>query len=113
MNAEHSDRAVFRVTLLGTGNPYPSPERFGPSALVEAGGQRLLVDAGRGVPGMQIPTFVERLRRAGFDPVPLDPQNAAANRSAGGFFSYLLKRASAGTAATASPGLATAAGATP
>ena len=40
--------AEFRVTLLGTGNPYPSPERFGPSTLVEAGGQRLLVDAGRG-----------------------------------------------------------------
>ncbi|ARP98560.1 MBL fold metallo-hydrolase [Pseudorhodoplanes sinuspersici] len=38
----------FRVTLLGTGNPSPSPDRFGPSTLVEAGGQRLLVDAGRG-----------------------------------------------------------------
>lgn len=48
MNAEHSERADFRVTLLGTGHPQPSPERFGPSTLVEAGGQRLLVDAGRG-----------------------------------------------------------------
>ncbi len=49
MNARHTDSSdSFRVTLLGTGNPYPSPERFGPSALVEAGGQRLLVDAGRG-----------------------------------------------------------------
>ena len=49
MNARHTDSGdSFRVTLLGTGNPYPSPERFGPSALVEAGGQRLLVDAGRG-----------------------------------------------------------------
>src|SRR5688572_26539391 len=38
----------FRVTLLGTGVPIPSPDRFGPSTLVEAGGQRLLVDAGRG-----------------------------------------------------------------
>jgi len=38
----------FRVTLLGTGVPIPSPERFGPSTLIEAGGQRLLVDAGRG-----------------------------------------------------------------
>ena len=28
--------------------PIPSPERFGPSALIEAGDQRLLVDAGRG-----------------------------------------------------------------
>lgn len=36
------------VTLLGTGNPRPSPDRFGPSTLVEAGGKRILVDAGRG-----------------------------------------------------------------
>jgi ribonuclease Z len=28
--------------------PIPSPERFGPSTLIEAGGQRLLIDAGRG-----------------------------------------------------------------
>jgi ribonuclease Z len=39
----------FKVTLLGTGTPAPSPERFGPSTLVEAGGQRLLFDMGRGV----------------------------------------------------------------
>ena len=38
----------FRVTLLGTGMPIPSPDRFGPSTLVEAGDQKLLVDAGRG-----------------------------------------------------------------
>ena len=38
----------FRVTLLGTGTPIPRPDRFGPSTLVEAGGQRLLIDAGRG-----------------------------------------------------------------
>ncbi len=38
----------FRVTLLGTGVPIPSPERFGPSTLVEAGNRRLLIDAGRG-----------------------------------------------------------------
>ena len=40
----------FRVTLLGTGTPTPSMERFGPSTLVEAGGHTLLFDAGRGVP---------------------------------------------------------------
>jgi ribonuclease Z len=39
---------VFRVTLLGTGNPRPSINRFGPSTLVEAGALRLLIDAGRG-----------------------------------------------------------------
>ena len=38
----------FRVTLLGTGVPIPSPERFGPCSLVEAGDQKLLIDAGRG-----------------------------------------------------------------
>lgn len=38
----------MRVTLLGTGNPRPSLERFGPATLVEAGGRQILVDAGRG-----------------------------------------------------------------
>ncbi len=38
----------FRVTLLGTGTPVPSPDRFGPCTLVEAGDQKFLVDAGRG-----------------------------------------------------------------
>ena len=38
----------FRVTLLGTGVPTPVPDRFGPSTLVEAGDQRLLIDVGRG-----------------------------------------------------------------
>jgi ribonuclease Z len=36
------------VTLLGTGVPIPSPERFGPSTLIEAGDHTLLIDAGRG-----------------------------------------------------------------
>jgi ribonuclease Z len=40
----------FRVTLLGTGTPRPDPQRFGPATLVEAGNQKLLFDAGRGVP---------------------------------------------------------------
>lgn len=38
----------FRVTLLGTGVPIPSPDRFGPATLIEAGDQKLLIDAGRG-----------------------------------------------------------------
>ena len=38
----------FRVTLLGTGAPPPSLERFGPSTLVEVGGQKFIFDAGRG-----------------------------------------------------------------
>ena len=39
----------MKVTLLGTGTPIPSINRFGMSTLIEAGGQRLLFDAGRGV----------------------------------------------------------------
>lgn len=40
---------VFRVTLLGTGTPVPSPARAGYSTLVEAGGQKLVFDFGRDV----------------------------------------------------------------
>lgn len=40
----------FKVTLIGTGSPIPRPDRFGPSTLVEAGDQKLLIDAGRGAP---------------------------------------------------------------
>ncbi|KQV84815.1 hypothetical protein ASD15_06555 [Massilia sp. Root351] len=46
--AEAADAAPFRVHLLGTGSPLPETRRFGPSVLVEAGGQKFLFDAGRG-----------------------------------------------------------------
>jgi ribonuclease Z len=36
--------------LLGTGSPRPLVDRFGPSTLVEAGSERLLIDCGRGAP---------------------------------------------------------------
>ena len=38
----------FKVTLLGTGDPIPRTDRFGPATLVEAGGLELLFDVGRG-----------------------------------------------------------------
>ena len=38
----------FRVTLLGTGDPIPRPDRFGPATLVQVAGQDLLFDVGRG-----------------------------------------------------------------
>lgn len=38
----------FSVTLLGTGSPRPLPNRFSVSTLVEAGDQKLVIDAGRG-----------------------------------------------------------------
>jgi len=40
---------TIRVTLLGTGVPTPNIERFQAATLIEAGGRKLLVDAGRGV----------------------------------------------------------------
>ena len=42
------NKPAIKVTLLGTGDPQPIIERFGPSILVQAGGQNLLFDAGRG-----------------------------------------------------------------
>jgi len=40
----------FKVTLLGTASPQPRADRFGPSTLIEAGDQKFVIDAGRGVP---------------------------------------------------------------
>ncbi|HEY7715803.1 MAG TPA: MBL fold metallo-hydrolase [Candidatus Binatia bacterium] len=45
MESSHNS---FRVTLLGTGAPPPRMDRFGPSTLVEAGGNKFIFDAGRG-----------------------------------------------------------------
>lgn len=39
----------LEVTLLGTGDPTPLLERFGPATLIQAGNTSVLVDAGRGV----------------------------------------------------------------
>jgi ribonuclease Z len=40
---------MIEVTLLGTGSPIPDAQRAGPSTLIRAAGQLLLVDCGRGV----------------------------------------------------------------
>jgi ribonuclease Z len=40
----------IKVTLLGTGSPVPSMDRFSACILVEAGTRKLLFDAGRGCP---------------------------------------------------------------
>jgi ribonuclease Z len=47
-SAAHAQE-MFRVTLLGTGTPNIRLDRFGAGTLVEAGDQKLLFDAGRGV----------------------------------------------------------------
>ena len=54
----------IRVTLLGTGTPFPNAERFGSAILVEVPGKKLLFDCGRGV--------VVRLEQAGVSPKDID-----------------------------------------
>lgn len=54
----------LRVTLLGTGSPIPSTERFGFSVLVQAGDKNYVFDAGRGA--------IIRLIQAGVEPGQLD-----------------------------------------
>ena len=54
----------MRVTLLGTGTPFPNTERFGSAILVEVTGEKLLFDCGRGV--------VIRLTQAGINPKEMD-----------------------------------------
>ena len=54
----------MRVTMLGTGTPFPTAERFGSSILVEAAGKNLLFDCGRGA--------VIRLTQAGVSPSKID-----------------------------------------
>src|SRR6185436_3450444 len=41
---------AMTVTLLGTGSPIPSVDRYGNSTLVEVPGLRLVFDLGRGAP---------------------------------------------------------------
>jgi ribonuclease Z len=49
VNKDNSVNApAIKVTLLGTGTPQPIMDRFGPSILVEAGGETLIFDVGRG-----------------------------------------------------------------
>ena len=54
----------MKVTLLGTGTPFPNAERFGSAILVEGAGTKLLFDCGRGV--------VIRLTEAGVSPKEID-----------------------------------------
>ena len=56
--------AALIVTLLGTGDPTPRIDRFGPSTLVEAGDKALLFDIGRGA--------MQRLYQIGHSSAKLD-----------------------------------------
>ncbi|MFT4097275.1 MAG: MBL fold metallo-hydrolase [Rhodoblastus sp.] len=62
--ASASEDAKLVVTLLGTGDPIPSPTRNGPAILVQADGLNLMIDAGRG--------NTVRLRQAGLWPGQID-----------------------------------------
>jgi hypothetical protein len=44
----------FKVTLLGTGTPFPVPDRFGAATLVEAGKERLCSTSVAGPPSDSI-----------------------------------------------------------
>lgn len=80
------------------GMPSPGAMAAAPAAQAYTLRVDAVVDPERGTPGMQVPTFVDRLRRAGFDPQPLDPQGEGANsRASSGFFSYLIRRDTAPT----------------
>ena len=46
--ADSAAAAEIKVTLLGTGTPTPRLSAFSASTLVEAGGDRLIFDFGRG-----------------------------------------------------------------
>jgi ribonuclease Z len=59
--AQSENQIDIRVILLGTGGPELSPQRSGYATLIEAGGQRLLFDAGRGV--------LQRIYESRIDPV--------------------------------------------
>jgi ribonuclease Z len=50
----------MKLTLLGTGTPIPDPARRGPSQVVEAGNELVVIDAGTGV--------LHRLLEAGYVP---------------------------------------------
>lgn len=91
------------VQILRIGMEDARPAAAGMAAPVAgtAAAERVLrvdgmVAPDQGTPGMQVATFVERLRQAGYIPNALDPQAAGVNaRTGGGVFSYLLKRPAA------------------
>lgn len=59
-----ADPPAITVTLLGTGDPTPRLDRFGPATLVRANGRTLLFDAGRG--------SMQRLHQLGVSTADLD-----------------------------------------
>ncbi|KRG68673.1 hypothetical protein ABB27_07145 [Stenotrophomonas terrae] len=98
-DAAHGEVRILRVRLE-TPRPNSNPQQQG-NALANMDAPTLrvdgVVDTTRGVPGMQVPAFVDRLRRAGYEPIAVEPEGSAAG--AGNYFSYLLKSVPATTGA--------------
>jgi ribonuclease Z len=55
---------MMQLTLLGTGTPSPNPHRRGPSQVIRAGAENILIDCGSGV--------VNRLVEAGLQPTEIN-----------------------------------------
>ena len=79
----------IKVTLLGTRTPVPAMNRFGPSILVEAGGQTFLFDAGHGA--MQRLTQL-RVRWQGVDGLPDTPSFGSRGWLSGSLVDRLARR---------------------
>jgi ribonuclease Z len=60
LTAAHADEPKMKVTLLGTAGPEYFPDRLGIATLVEANGEKLLFDVGRGTN--------QRLYQSGINP---------------------------------------------
>jgi ribonuclease Z len=63
-HGQNPQQSEMKVTILGTGTPYPDSQRFGSAILVEAGNNRVLFDSGRGA--------TIRLHQAGVSPDKVD-----------------------------------------
>jgi ribonuclease Z len=60
LTAAHAEQPAMKVTLLGTAGPEYFPDRLGIATLVEANGEKLLFDVGRGAN--------QRLYQSGINP---------------------------------------------
>ncbi len=86
-DAAYGQVRILRVRLE---TPAPASNSGEPGTTVDRPTLRVdgAVDPAQG-DGMQVPNFIERLRQAGYEPVPLDPHGG--NVGTNNLFSYLLK----------------------
>jgi ribonuclease Z len=72
LTAAHADEPKMKVTLLGTAGPEYFPDRLGIATLVEANGEKLLFDIGRGTN--------QRLYQSGINPKDITHCTATTSR---------------------------------